>query len=235
MQQVISRTPAQQQVVQQLVSAHNIRGDRILFLNKNDSTDPWIPYDQLLTIARQSGEFNSIAAVFDQFITELRQVVWVATVVDPEGRSYTRGGVATIGETLPNEEEPDEHNLAASRALKLALDAAGFNPVKAAPVVMDLKLAPGDQQFVDQAESRRQDLKAIHALAQEKGLIVPLEEDPSQKDWSGYRSFLIQNFGTNTTVEMGPSIRSQVINALRQLPDPRQPKTGTHAFARDAR
>jgi hypothetical protein len=211
------RTPAQLQVVQQLVGAFNIQPERILFLNRQDPTDPWIPYDQLVAIARQSGEFKTISETYCEYIPELQQLIHSATVIDPDGRSYIRSGAATIGEKLPNEELPDEHSLAASRALKHALDAAGFNPVKAAPV-LDLKLQPEEHAIADQAESRREDLRQIHTLAREKGLIVPFDEDPTQNDLSAYRDFLKSNFGTNTSADMGPSLRAQLINALRQLP-----------------
>jgi hypothetical protein len=222
-QQYVTRTPMQQAVVDQLVRNFNIQGDRVLFLSRQDPIDPWIPYDQLVAIARQSGRFQSIAESYVEYISDLKQLIHSATVIDPDGRSYIRSGAATIGEKLPNEEIPDEHALAAARALKAALDAAGFNPVKAAPI-LDLNLQPKEHEVADQAESRRQDLKTIHALAEQKGLIVPLDEDASQKDFTAYRGFLETNFGTKTTVSMGPSDRARVINALRNLPDLDAPK-----------
>lgn len=217
MYQVRPRTSEQQAVVDRLVQDFEIQGSRILFINKHDPTEPWLPYDQLVAVARKTGEFKSIAENYDQYIPELQQLVHTATVIDPEGRSYIRSGAATIGEKLPNEEVPDEHNLASARALKLALDAAGFNPLKTTPT-LDLKLTPAEHEAVDQAESRRKDLKIIHAVAEEKGLIVPLDEDPTKKDFANYRSFLLQNFGAQTTAGMGPAQRALVINGLRNLP-----------------
>lgn len=215
-----TRTPQQQQLVNQLVEQFNIEGDKILFLNNSNPLEPWLNYDALESIARQSGKFRDIEEHYITYIEPLRQVVHSATVVDPEGRSYVRSGVAKLGETLEGEgniDELDEHKLAAARALNAALRAAGFNPLRAGSVVLDLKLPPREHAAADEADSRRNDLARIHMLAAQKSLIVPSQDDPSRNDLTGYRDFLREHFdGATTTAGMGAADRARVINALTE-------------------
>jgi len=210
------RTPVQQEIVKKLVENFGIDGTRVLFLNPDDHSDPWLNSKALLTIARQSGDFKQVATTYSEYIPLLKQIVWSSTVVDQHDRGYTRSGVATIGEKLPNQEIPDEHDLAGSRALRAALDDAGFDVTKAAPAVLNLNLPPNEHAVAQEAECRRADLARIHILATQKGLIVPSQDDPSRNDLAGYRDFLQHNFGINTTAGMGPADRARVINALTE-------------------
>lgn len=215
-----TRTVEQQSVVAKLVQNFNIQGDKVLFLNEADPLDPWLNSKTLLAIARQSGEFKQVATTFAEYVEPLKQIVWSSTVVDQQGLGYTRSGVATIGEKLPNEEIPDEHDLAGSRALRAALDDAGFDPTKAAPV-LSLKLPPAEHAAAHENETRLSDLRRIHKIATDKGLIVPIEDDAARNNDSGYRGWLVRNFEVNTTAAMGPADRARVINALTEYQPPK--------------
>lgn len=212
------RTAEQQAIVDQLGQSFEIDTEKILFLNRLKPLEPWLSYDALVAIARRSGDFSQISESYSEYIPELKQLVHTATVVDPQGRIYMRSGAATIGEKLVNEEAPDEHSLAAARALKAVLDAAGFNPLKAASVV-ELKLPPKEHLEADQAASRLNDLKIIHLLAAQKGLIKPHEDDPETNDLKPYRDWLTANFGVNTAAKLGPADRAAAINMLRGMPE----------------
>jgi hypothetical protein len=195
---------------QQLAQTFGIDPGRVFMMEDGES---WLPSDVLSQIARQSGEFSSIEEDFDQFIAQLNQVVHVARVVDPEGRSYRRSGVATIGEKLSNGQEANPHDLASSRALVKVLDMAGFNPLKAAPVA-PIKNARITMEVAaaGEASARPRDLARIHILAAEVGLIRQLTE--GRNDDSKYREWLAENFGTTTAATLNEQQRASVINAF---------------------
>ena len=75
--------------------------DRILFFTARDAETPWIPPDILQAIALQVGKFTYVGVTFDQYIRELEQIIWSATVIDEHNRTFARSGVAKIGEA-PN-------------------------------------------------------------------------------------------------------------------------------------
>ncbi|HEY6232103.1 MAG TPA: hypothetical protein VIW64_12650 [Pyrinomonadaceae bacterium] len=218
------RTPAQQAVVDKIKEHFGLSvedADAILFLNQKKPLKPWYPADVAMAIARQSPELRDVEDHYQNYIDALEQVVHSATVTDSKGRTFTSPGVARIGETLPNEEIADEHSLAKARAINGALDMAGFNPVKLDTEVLDLKLERPDNALLDDTAARSKDLRQIHAIAWEKGLIKPSgSDDPAAVDASGYFNFLATNFnGATTAGGLKPVERAQVINLLRELPD----------------
>ncbi|HYX72154.1 MAG TPA: hypothetical protein VE732_05235 [Nitrososphaera sp.] len=214
-----SRTPQQKEIVSQLTKQFEIDSDRILFLNPRRPEEPWLPAEELLIIARKVGGFQSIGEQFDQFIPGLNQYVHIATVIDKDGRTYSRSGIATEGETLPNTEETfDPHDLAASRALGAALRAAGFYPFRAGSVIdLNLKLSRPSNPVEAEAESRNADLAAIHIEAEKKGLIV--EGVGGRKDISGYKNWLFENWGVTSAGALNPVERQSAIAALKQMPN----------------
>jgi hypothetical protein len=201
--------------------------------------EPWLNSKQLIRIARASGDFTSIGEGFDQFIPALNQIVHIGTVIDRDGRSYARSGVATIGEQLQAGDlsrsgvitggiDVDPHELAAARALRKALDDAGFDPLApgsrvpaaALPTTQEVAealgattLVPGVQPAPDPSATataaRLCALRQIHMLAAECGLIVGT-------DSSKYRDWLTEYFGTNSVAGMTETERASVINALGQ-------------------
>lgn len=194
-------------VIRELTKEYGIDPSDITFL---DNGEPWLSSSVKLEIARQSEQFESICESFDQFISALAQVVHSAEVITRTGRSFKRSGVAEIGETLPNGEKADAHELAASRALGAALRAAGFDPLKRRAKKMRIQLAEDD----DPVMTRLNQLKAIHALAREAGLIVRAEDDGLEDD-DGYREFLAKHYGVLTVAGMNEVERASVIAALR--------------------
>lgn len=219
--QILNRSREQQAVVARLADNFNIDPEKILFLNNDKPFEPWLNYKALVAIARQSGEFKQIAEAYVEFIpAPLNQVVHTATVVNLKEQGFTRSGVAKLGEKLPNEEEADEHDLAAARALRAALDDAGFDPTKAAPV-LDLRLPPAEHAAALEVETRKNDLARIHILAAEKGLTVPIEGQEDRNDVSNYRQFLQDNFGISSAAGMGPADRARLINALTEYEPPK--------------
>ena len=217
-----TRSTAQMQVVNLLAERWSIDPDKILFLNSKKPLEPWLNYEALTGIARQSGRFQSLSEHFATFVGGLKTVLHSATVIDVEGREYTRSGAAKLGETLDGE-EVDVFNLAATRALRLAFDSAGFDPVKATAVIpIDLKLPPTAEQHdaAQEAQARIKDLRTIHALAARKGLIVASEQDPSTNDTTKYRAWLAEKFdGRGSAGGFSAADRAIAINELRQLPD----------------
>lgn len=217
------RTSGQLSVIEQLTANFDIDAERILFLNPRDPNDPWIPPDELESIARQAGGFQSINIDYDNYVEQLKQVVFKATVVDDQGRIFGRPGVATIGEKTPVG-EIDVQILAAGRALNAALKAAGFHPLKSGSVVSldDRRATRQNQQLsteqreqqaaTDAAVSRRDDLKLIHAIAEEKNLII---RGNGFKNDKPYRDWLFRNFSVSTAVELNAAERASVINQLR--------------------
>lgn len=221
-----ARTKQQNEVIEQLTAHFSIDADRILFLNPREPNDPWIPADELESIARQAGGFQSIDVDYDNFIEPLQQVVYKAVVVDEQGRRFGRTGVATIGEETPIG-DIDVQILAAGRALSAALRAAGFHPLKSGSVISldDRRTSRQPQKLsaehveiqaaADAAHSRRTDLAAIHALAAEKNYIVRVNGTTNDNP---YREWLFRNFGVSSAVELNAAQRASVINLLRLAP-----------------
>ena len=209
-----TKTEKQQEIVSKLVSQFGIDGERILFLNARNPLEPWIPPTILEQIALQMEGYRSSSVNHDKFIPQTSQVVYTATVTDANDRIFTRSGVATAGEANEILDELDIDYLASGRALSAALRAAGFDPVKANPMVNFADESASEKLPVEQyaveseAAQRTKDLKQIHALAAEKGLIV------GGKD-SNYRIWLNQNFGVITSAILSAADRARVINKLR--------------------
>lgn len=212
-----------EEIINQLRTQFNLTDsacDRILFLNPKDYYEPWIPADVLQAIARQIDGFKDSSITHDKFVSETQQVVYKATVFDTAGRSYTRTGVAMVGEK-PNGFDISHDSLAEGRALGAALSAAGFHPYKSASVV-DLSevrtLIETRRQeaaytgIEDEASLRRKDLQQIHAIAEKKGLIIG-------KDDSRYRQFLLEKYGVRTAAVLDADKRAMVINALKNMDD----------------
>jgi hypothetical protein len=207
-----ARTNKQQEIAERIAREFEIDADRVLFLNSDKPEEPWLSAEALVTITRRSGNFRAIDEGYDQYIEQLKQIVHRATVTDSEGRVYTRSGVATIGER----EDIDDHALAAGRAVGAALRAAGFDPLKPGAVVSSTPRQQAGAAQGDEANSRNTDLKRIHALAEEKGLIRRGPNDSI--DRTGYRAFLLANYNTTTAVSLGEAQRASLINAIEQLP-----------------
>ena len=211
------RTRKQQEILTNLSTNFGIDESRVLFINPRDENDPWIPADELESIARQIGGIKSTSVLHDKVIPELNQIAYLATVVDKSEVTYNRSGVATIGEK-PNEIDIDADTLAAGRALGAALRAAGFHPYRSGSVVdfQEMREEIKAKQIVDEhaaitdeAKVRIKVLQAIHAKAAEKNLIVG-------KDYSKYRVWLFEKFGVYTAAMLDVPTRASVINALDQ-------------------
>lgn len=196
---------AEQMVIIRDLREQGIDPDDITFL---DNGEPWLASKVRLSIARESGEFSSLEEKFDQYIGSLGQVVHICTV-ERDGRLYSRSGIADVGEQLANGEVADAHELAASRAIGAALDAAGFNPLRRRATADRRRIEFAPQ---DPAETRLSQLKAIHALARDASLIV---RDNGAEDLSKYREFLAEHYGVTTCAGMSETERASVIAALR--------------------
>ena len=221
-----------------LVGLSDAELNRCLFFRRGDD-EPWIPPDLLQAIARQVGGFNYVGVTWNRYIDQLDQVVWNSVVIDDRERTFERSGVATRGEK-PNDIEIDTNTLASGRALSAALTAAGFNPFKAGSVELKREAEPqnysgpekpvfpsnellrdGDQPSheakvnfdrAQAAELRGKDLRQIHKLAADCGLIVG-------KDMRSYRAWLVENYDVNTAAVMDGVMRASVINALMNYAD----------------
>lgn len=200
--------------------------DRCLYF-RTDQEEPWIPSDILEAIARLTGGFETISSVYDKVRTETQHLVYAGLVVDREGRSYPRSGVAKIdGETVGGTLF-DGDALAENRALSASLQAAGFDPFKAGSVVSIGKLEHGPsrsgtplddrqkelQQITDAAELRTKDLRQIHAVAEKKGLIV-------DKNDRLYRRWLMDNFQLTSSAFVDHETRMTIVAKLNELNDP---------------
>ena len=202
----------QNQIANFIASRFGIDSDRVFFINDRNPLEPWIPPDQLIVCARKDGRFRAIEERYDQFIGPRKQVVHEAMVIDQEGRSYKRSGVATIGER----KDFDEHTLAAGRALSAALTAAGFNPVKQKPFKPVATYAEGEPQGVpidDDVEQRNKDLARIHILAKQAGYIT---DDAAPAD-TKYRKYLREHYKVGSALLLDQTGRASLINALQQI------------------
>ncbi len=216
-----TRTPAQQKIVSTLVTNFKIDGSRVLFLNKEDPLDPWIPASLLEKIARQIPGYQSSSVDYNQLIELTQQFVYTATVIDTQNRVFTRPGVAMIDEQHPETDEIfDPHKLAGGRALSAALKAAGFHPSEV-DFGRELEAAQRrrneSEPVLAEAKRRTDQLGVIHKLAAEKGLVLKLED--GGLDITRYREKLQEKFGTNTAAALNETERLAVINWLDNYTD----------------
>jgi hypothetical protein len=169
---------------------------------------PWLSSEQLCAIARQLGMFR----VFDVDFADTKgdQIVYKATLVTNDDITFSRSGVATFGEKLPNGEGVSAQDLAASRALRSALAMAGIDPFRTAPVIPLTTRKKYDAKAITYAVERTNQIKQLHALATEKGLI-------SGSDYSGYRAWMLENFDTDTSAKFDDEQFALAINKLQQL------------------
>ncbi len=214
------KTTKQQEILDELNKRFGIEPDRIQFLNQRDENDPWIPPDELMSIARQHGGFKMVSVIHDKFVPETAQQIYTATLVDAQDRTFTRTGVATLGET-PNGFDIDTDTLASGRALSAALRDAGFHPYKSGSIVSldvarqsieDRRRNRELQKIEDEAAVRVKDLRQLHKIAEEKGLIVGQNK-------IAYHLWLTEKFGVRSTAMMDEANRARVINALRNYTD----------------
>lgn len=210
-----SLSAGQAEVIAKLKGQFDVDEDQILFLNPDDPDEPWIPPGELTSIARQSGAFTNIAEGFDSYIDPLKQIVHSATVIDNAGKVFTRTGVATIGERAAgNDRGVDEHALAAARAIGSALRSAGFDPFRSGSIV---SLKQVKRPTASEAEDRVNDLRAIHSIAREKGLITKTDEGAT--DDRAYRDWLYKHFRVMSAARLDEPTRKSLINKLKQEPD----------------
>ncbi len=191
---------ARKGIVDGLVSKYGVDGEKILFLNSKNLLEPWIPPAELKAIARKHGGFKRLDTKFDKFIPETNQVVCVAELVDEDGVEFANFGVATKGETTGLGVEIDAEVLAAGRAVSATLADAGFNPLKSNSVVNSENSNQSNQiedinvrDFGTAAVKRNRDIRRIHALAYECGLIT---QDENGENKSRYRQWLFNRFPT---------------------------------------
>jgi hypothetical protein len=214
----VTRTPDQQAIALRLSSRYGIEAERVFFPDPTDPTKPWLGADELTHIARQSERFQEIATTFDTFIVGLNQIVHKARVIDREGRSYERVGIATLGEKLRGV-NADEHQLAGSRAVVAALNTAGFNPLRLSKVEGGIKPTPTGTAvigYADDPNGQFSQQRQIHGLAEKLGLILPGRAGV-KRDRSRYKTFLMENYGVESTAGMNESERASVIAALTQM------------------
>jgi hypothetical protein len=208
------RTNQQRRIADGIASSYGIPSEDVYFLNSKKPDEPWLPARALMTIARKSPQVLMIEDRFDRFDAGLNQIIHSATVSLKEGPVITRVGAATIGEVLPNDEEADEHELAAGRALHKALTAAGINPVREGAVKPFKPVAHCDDSphNTDDPGTRDNDLKRIHSLAEEAGLISYPDGHRQVRD---YRNWMAQHFGVTTVAGMSQAERASVVEKLK--------------------
>jgi hypothetical protein len=200
---------AQTLIVSSLWKQYGIDPNRVFFPDSNNPSKPWLGADELLAIARKSDRFMEVVEGFDAYIPGLNQVVHRARLVDRDGHAFERCGVATINEPTPDGSPTDGHGLAGSRALVATLTAAGFNPLRG----LTKPDAPAHSINLDNdVEQRKSQLRQIHALAEEGGLI--LYSDAGRDD-ARYRQFLRDHFGVDSVTAMNATERASVINKLK--------------------
>lgn len=200
---------AQSLVISTLASQYGIDPARVFFPDSQNPSKPWLGADELLAIARKSDRFMEVIEGYDNYIPGLNQVVHRARVVDRDGHAFERCGIATVNEPAPDGSPADGHSLAGSRALVATLTAAGFNPLRG----ITRTDAPAQAiTFDNDAEQRKSQLRQIHALAEEGGLIHYGDEG---RDDSRYRQFLRDHFSVDSVKAMNATERASVINKLQ--------------------
>lgn len=198
----------ERQIAEDLARQYGIDANDVLFFKPGEA---WLGADPLMHIARNNPNVEIVTESFDQFIEPLSQVVHTAMVSLKDGRSFQRTGIARMNEEI-NGQVLDGHYLAASRAIKNALDAAGINPLKS--VQPEAKIQENTVN-TDDAASRDKDRRQIHLLAHQAGYITG-------EDYSGYRKRLAEigaefgQPGLNTMAHLTQAQRQIVIEAFKK-------------------
>jgi len=201
--------------VEELRDKHGVDLSEVNILSDGEL---WLGSKTRLRIARESERFKSIESRFSGYFEEPHnepgkarsvQVFYNTAVVDNKDRTFDLPGVATIGEKLWNGAEADPHELALSRSMAIALDAAGFNPLGRARSVPTESQREEEEATVESSEAawRLRDLKRIHALARTVELIKGSDE-------RAYRSFLIEFYRVNSSSAMDKLQRASLMNKI---------------------
>lgn len=211
----------QKRIAETVSHQYGVPKDKVYFPYEREPDRPWLGAEALMVIARNSPEVSGVMERFDKYEPTLQQIFHLATVTTTDGHTFERTGVASIGEKLKGvpDEEVDEHELAAARAIRKALADAGVDPFSNVRSEEPAEAVPASAG-VQEAALRTRDLAEIHMLAEEKGLVSVVG---GKKDDSKYRRWLNRHCSglgigdVTSAVNLGPKERASVIQALRQL------------------
>ena len=133
-------------------------------------------------------------------------------VVLSDGRSRSGDAGCVVGDALPNGQEVETVksalDVASARALQKALRMIGFDPVRA----HEARKRGDDQPLTSRLEDeqRNKELKEIHALAEEVGLIVGSDKTKYYRRMEAF-------FDVSSSRDMSPQQRAEFIAILRGL------------------
>lgn len=208
-------TLAQSQIAQEFCQVYGFAPSQISF--EGEQTDPIFDFDALSLLALELTNHHDITVDFG----DLNPVTGLATarcyVELADGRVRRVFGSCIVGDFMPDGSTistlQQALTVARARSLRIGLRAVGFDPVRAHyereknGVVEDSPVSSEEQQ-------RSNDLKQIHILAKEVGLI---QEDNKTKYVRTLESF----FNVTSSADLSPLQRAQFIATLKALKNAR--------------
>lgn len=217
-------TDEQQRIAAEFAINYQIDMSQISF--EGDNPEPIFDYEALNLLRLQLSDIQTTDSEIAERNMQLGIVTVRCTAVLPDGRSASDLGSAqfatyddeskqqlTEGEVMPDgtriENMLQAQNVALARALRRALRAVGFNPVRA----RNQFLQTGKPTFADIDQEFQSPIgKEIHKLAADWGHIVG-------KDKTGYQDFIEGIFGNGkrSTLDLNDIEKSQLANMYRTL------------------
>lgn len=211
-------TSAHQALLMSLRERFRINTSGVIFFPDANAGEPWIPAAELMTIAQQTGRFQSFDEVFSGYEHSLNKLFIKAVLTDQNGVVYSRLGSASQAEA--DARRIDIETLAKQRAWKATLTLAGIDPFKSNSI-HELDFRPvnddGERQAaqlkLDQ-ELRSRLIRHIQTIAFKIGL---KRYDPLKKrvDNGAYLEFLIQHGMKPSTTEMTISELESCLELMR--------------------
>lgn len=209
-------TPEQHSVVKEFRESYGIEAHQISF--DGQSATPIFDYESLSLLASLLGDFRDIATSIDQLDYTHGLASCNCTITLGAGATRTMFGSARVGQLMHDQRTiqdiDDALTLASYRALRRALRAVGFDPIRAHR--QRLAGLPNVHQPVPDDEIRQKELAQIHLLADELGWIT-------RGDDSRYRQMIGLFFpGQSSAATLSDSQRNAFITTMISLKNVRQ-------------
>ena len=207
-------TSEQRALADEFLIEYSIEPSQIAFAD--DELTPIFDFDALFFLANRLGDFWEINIEAGEVDHDRGYCTSHCCIMLADGRTRKMFGSAFIGETLhSNRTVPtlgEALTLSRARALRGALRAVGFDPVRA-----HLQREQPGHSFGDLVDNPRRALeRQAHALGEKLGYIIRPAGAPADKtEWSAFMATLFR--GKSSMSELTDEEQSQWVSTLRAM------------------
>lgn len=216
-----ARASTRQRTINDFCEIYNLTTDQISI--SEESEKPILDFEALCIVANETKNFRALKVPANLILVNIAdgEVSSTAIVDDVHGCTFEMPGFSFIGEKLDNGETVQTKNqaiaIARTRALRIALRSAGFDPLKA------LEAKKGDVKFVAEEPpitERGLQGREVHAHAHELGLIQTKRDENGKQylDKTLYEQFIAEQFeGRTSTTDLTDAEMYRLVITLRAM------------------